>query len=176
MIKGLEYLFEMRSKRLFIGSVMAGAKRFFAWLFNDRFNRIILLYGLMLSALVFILKFVEYRYFIRDLSVEVYIGVVATLFTAIGIWVGLKLVNKKQVDSNNQVEIDESIIKSLKISKREYEVLELMSKGLSNQEIADRLFISLPTVKTHSSNLFEKLDVKRRTQAIHKAKGLRIIA
>ncbi len=143
--------------------------------FSDRFAITILLYGLLLSTLAFVLKFFEYRYFIRDLSVEVYIGAVATLFTAIGIWVGLKLVNK--TNAKNQISsVDESAIKSFNISKREYEVLELISKGLSNQEIADQLFISLPTVKTHSSNLFEKLDVKRRTQAVVKAKQLNIIA
>ena len=153
----------MSSKRLYVGSV------------KERFNGIIFLYGFLLAALIFILKFFEYRYFIRDLSVEVYITVVAILFTAIGIWIGLKLVNNETINSSKLIEIDESIIETFRISKREYEVLELISEGFSNQEIADRLFISLPTVKTHSSNLFEKLDVKRRTQAIHKAKTLKMI-
>ena len=165
----------MERKRLYIDNIKGKFKNFTKGVFFERINWVVLLYGALLAALIFILKFFEYRYFVRDLSVEVYIGVVATLFTAIGIWVGLKLINKKTVGSTDSIEIDESIIESLKISKREYEVLELISKGLSNQEIADRLFISLPTVKTHSSNLFEKLDVKRRTQAIHKAKILNII-
>lgn len=63
----------------------------------------------------------------------------------------------------------------LGLSSREMEVLQLMAQGLSNQEIADKLFLSVPTVKTHSSNLFFKLDVKRRTQAIEKARQLKII-
>lgn len=145
-------------------------------LFANRFRTSIFLYGLMLAALIGIMKFVEYRYFIRDLSMEVYIGVVATLFTVLGIWVGLKLVNrKKDISNNSEFITDQATIKTLGISKREFEVLQLISKGFSNQEIADKLFISLPTVKTHSSNLFGKLNVQRRTQAIHKAKELKII-
>ncbi|NJO90741.1 MAG: response regulator transcription factor [Chloroflexia bacterium] len=111
----------------------------------------------------------------RDLSLEVYIGVVAALFTGLGVWVGLKLIYKKKHSVTVEFIKDEKALKSLKISKREYEVLQLISEGLSNQEIADKLFISLPTVKTHSSNLFEKLDVQRRTQAINKAKDLKLI-
>ena len=145
-------------------------------LFANRFRTSIFLYGLMLAALIGIMKFVEYRYFIRDLSMEVYIGVVATLFTVLGIWVGLKLVNrKKNISNDSEFITDQATIKTLGISKREFEVLQLISKGFSNQEIADKLFISLPTVKTHSSNLFGKLNVQRRTQAIHKAKELKII-
>jgi DNA-binding NarL/FixJ family response regulator len=140
-----------------------------------RFRTMIFLYGISLAALIGIMKFVEYRYFIRDFSIEVYVGVVAALFTGLGIWVGLKLINRKNKVETIEFVKDEKALKSLKISKREYQVLQLISKGLSNQEIADELFISLPTVKTHSSNLFEKLDVQRRTQAIHKAKELKLI-
>lgn len=170
------YLSRMSNKWLNIDNLKVALNQFYKRLFLDRSNGIIILYGILLSALVFTLKFFEYRYFIRDLSVEFYIGIVATLFTAIGIWVGLKLVNKNSKVSDQVISVNHSMIKSLKISRREYEVLELISKGLSNQEIADSLFISLPTVKTHSSNLFEKLNVKRRTQAILKAKELEIIA
>ena len=126
--------------------------------------------------MVGILKFIEYRYFVKELSIEIYIGIVATLFTALGIWVGLKLINrKKKIILTSEFEINKELINKLGISAREYEVLELMAKGLSNQEIADQLFISLPTVKTHSSNLFVKLDVQRRTQAIKKARELQLI-
>jgi NarL family two-component system response regulator LiaR len=139
-------------------------------------TRTILLYGLALAALITLLKFLEYRLFVRDLSMEFYIGIIAVMFTVLGIWAGLKLTKRKTIIiTNPNFQFDESRLERLGISKREYEVLELMAKGLSNQEIADKLFVSLNTVKTHSSNLFLKLDAKRRTQAIQKAKELNLI-
>ncbi len=136
----------------------------------------VILYGIILAALVFILKYIEYRYIVRQLRMEVYIAVIASLFTLLGIWVGLKLINrKKNPEVSPNIKINQTKIKELNISKREYELLDLISKGFSNQEIADKLFISIPTVKTHLSNLFSKLNVQRRTQAIHKAKELKII-
>jgi NarL family two-component system response regulator LiaR len=131
-----------------------------------------------MALLIFILKFIEYRFLVRDLSLEFYLGVVAVLFTVIGIWAGLKITGKKTVIITQPAmdfRLDEENLKQRGISRREYEVLELMASGLSNQEIADKLFVSLNTVKTHLSNLFIKLDVKRRTQAIQKAKELRLI-
>jgi two-component system, NarL family, response regulator LiaR len=136
-------------------------------------KRTIFVYALALAVLVFLLKFLEYRLLIRDLAIEFYIGVIAAMFTALGVWVGLKLTRKKTVVSNFQ--FDPSRLEKLGISKREYDVLELMAGGLSNQEIADKLFVSLNTVKTHLSNLFLKLQVKRRTQAVQKAKALGLI-
>ena len=107
---------------------------------------------------------------------EVYIAVIASLFTLLGIWVGLKLINtKKNSDDISDMNIDQKKLKELNISNREYELLKHISEGFSNQEIADKLFISVPTVKTHLSNLFSKLDVQRRTQAVHKAKKLNIM-
>ena len=139
-------------------------------------KRTIILYGLAMATLIFLLKLLEYRLFVRDLSMEFYIGIVAVMFTGLGIWAGLKLTRKKTVIiTNPQFQFDESRLEKYGISKREHEVLELMAKGLSNQEIADKLFVSLNTVKTHSSNLFLKLDAKRRTQAIQKAKELMLI-
>ena len=155
---------------------MRNKKNFVNRLIANHFKTSIFVSGLLLASLVVILKFFEYRYFTRDLSLEIYIGVVATLFTILGIWVGLKIINKKKnIPANSEFIVNQDAIKTLKISKREYEVLELISQGFSNQEIADKLFISLPTVKTHSSNIFEKLDVQRRTQAILRAKELSII-
>jgi NarL family two-component system response regulator LiaR len=141
-------------------------------------KKTIILYGVALAVLVFILKFIEYRFFVRDLSLEFYIGLIAFLFTGIGIWSGLKLTSGKVIITTvpaQPYELNEAELKRLGISKREYEVLELMAEGLSNQEIADKLFVSLNTVKTHTSNLFLKLDTKRRTQAVQKAKALRLI-
>lgn len=135
------------------------------------------LYGLVLAAVVATLKYVEYRFMVKSLSTEVYIGVVAALFTGVGLWLGSKLITaKKVVQVVPAAALDDQAIRSSGLSARELEVLQLMAEGLSNQEIADKLFISLPTVKSHSSSLFTKLEVKRRTEAVHRAKSLRIIA
>jgi two-component system, NarL family, response regulator LiaR len=140
-------------------------------------KRTIILYGLSMAALLFLLKMLEYRFFVKDLSLEIYVGSVAVLFTAIGIWAGSKLIGKRKVKviHQTQFDLDEAALKQAGISQREYDVLQLMADGLSNQEIGDKLFISLSTVKTHSANLFVKLDAKRRTQAIQRAKELRLI-
>ncbi|HXB40503.1 MAG TPA: LuxR C-terminal-related transcriptional regulator [Bacteroidia bacterium] len=144
----------------------------------------ILIYGIALGLLTITLKFLEYKIFIKDHVMDFYVGAIAVLFTMVGIWAGLKLTRKKEVivvkevavlvDRNNFV-LNENLLKQLSISKREHEVLELIAGGLSNQEIADKLFVSLNTVKTHSSRLFEKLEVNRRTQAVEKAKSLGLI-
>jgi DNA-binding CsgD family transcriptional regulator len=139
-------------------------------------KRTIILYGLALAALVFLLKYLEYQLIVRNLSIEFYVGIVALFFTALGIWAGLKLTQKKIVILGPEFILNETELQRLGISKREHEVLELMAQGLSNQEIADKLFVSLNTIKTHSSNLFMKLEVSRRTQAVQKAKQLRLIA
>ncbi|MBK8290484.1 MAG: DNA-binding response regulator [Flammeovirgaceae bacterium] len=138
-------------------------------------KRTIFLYSLALAALVFLLKFLEYRFIIRDLSLEFYFGIVAILFTALGIWAGLKLTRKKIILAGPEFILNESKLQKLGISKRELEVLELISSGLSNQQIADKLFVSPNTIKTHSSNLFIKLEVSRRTQAVQRAKELKLI-
>lgn len=139
-------------------------------------KRTILIYGAALAVLVFILKWLEYRYFLRDLSTEFYITVVALLFTGLGVWTGLKLTRKKVVIASPDFVLNENELQRLGISKREHEVLQLMAHGLSNQEIADKLFVSLNTIKTHTSNLFLKLEASRRTEAVKKAKELRLIA
>lgn len=138
-------------------------------------KRTVILYGLALAGLVFLLKYLEYRLIVHDLSIEFYVGLVALFFTGLGIWAGLKLTRKQIVIVGPDFLLNEAELKRLGISKREHEVLELMATGLSNQEIADKLFVSLNTIKTHSSNLFLKLEVSRRTQAIQKAKELRLI-
>jgi two-component system, NarL family, response regulator LiaR len=137
--------------------------------------RTVLLYGSALAVLIAAMKFIEYQYFARSLSIEFYIGLVALFFTGLGIWGGLKLTRKKVEYVGPEFIRNETELAQLDISKRELEVLELMATGLSNQEIADKLFVSLNTVKTHSSNLFQKLAVARRTQAVQKARALRLI-
>ena len=138
-------------------------------------KRIIAFYGLAMAVLIFLLKYLEYRMFVRDLSIEFYIGIVAVMFTILGVWVGLKLTRKQVIIAGPDFVLNLEALQRLEISKREHEVLELMANGLSNQEIADKLFVSLNTIKTHSSNLFLKLEVKRRTQAVQRGKELRLI-
>ena len=135
----------------------------------------IVLYGIAMAALIGLLKFTEYRFYVRDLSLEVYLGLVAVLFAGLGVWVGRRLTRVKVITPLTEFTRDETEMKKLGITKREYEVLGLIAEGLSNKEIADKLFVSNSTIKTHTSNLFLKLDASRRTQALQRAKELRII-
>ena len=144
------------------------------------------MYGGSLAVLLFLMKWLEYRFILIDHAFEIYIGAIAVVFTSLGIWLALKLSSPKvktiQVEKEvyiyaaDKFVLNEAILAQLNLSKREMEVLQLMANGLSNQEIAARLFLSLNTVKTHSSRLFEKLEVERRTQAVDKGKKLGIIA
>ena len=150
-------------------------------------NKLVILYGASLAGILLFLKWLEFRFVIIDHAFEIYIAAIAIIFTCVGIWLAVKLTKPKTRTIIVEKEVyitrpvkgfipDEKMLLKIGISKREWEVLELMSEGLSNQEIAGRLFVSLNTIKTHSSNLFEKLDVKRRTQAIEKGKRLGILA
>ena len=151
-----------------------------------------LLYGVSLAALLVVMSWLQVRYLIIDHSMDIYIGGIALIFTSLGIWLALKLVKpktetiviekevyieaaQKLPEPNAYFALNEKILAKLGISSRELEVLQLMAAGLSNQEIADNLFVSLNTIKTHSSNLFMKMDVKRRTQAVDAARKLGII-
>lgn len=138
-------------------------------------RKTILIYGLALAALSVLLKFLEYRYFVKDFTLEIYLGLVAVFFTGLGIWAGLRLTRPKVVRVNPDFRLNQAELDRRGISRREYEVLELIAQGLSNQEIAERLFVSLNTVKTHSSNLFMKLEVRRRTEAVKKAQELELL-
>ncbi len=149
----------------------------------------ILLYAVSLVLILIGLQVVQYKLLLVNHSYELYILCIAILFTGLGIWLALKLMKPKteiqtvivektvlvKELSESELQKIEKQIQQLGISSREMEVLQLIAQGLSNQEIADRIFLSLATVKTHSSKLFEKLDVKRRTQAIEKARQLNII-
>jgi two-component system, NarL family, response regulator LiaR len=144
----------------------------------------IFLYGLSLAILVFVLKWLQWKFLIVDNSLDIYIGLIAVFFTILGVWVANQLAKPKvqkviiekevYVSPPSEFVINEIELKKLNLSNREYEVLQLITKGCSNSEIADNLCLSLSTVKTHVSNLFVKMDVKSRTQAIEKAKRLRI--
>ena len=144
-----------------------------------------IIYSISLAFLMFLLKWLELRFIIFDHSFEIYIGFIAIIFTALGIWLALKLSKPKietlvvekevYVTRNENFIPNTSLIAQLELSKRELEILNLMAQGHSNEEIAAKIFVSLSTVKTHNQNLFVKLDVKRRTQAIEKAKRLNLI-
>lgn len=146
-------------------------------------NKDTILYGISLAILLFFLKWLELRFIIINHTFEIYAGIIALFFTSLGVWLALKLTKpkietqiiEKPIFTDSFV-LNEKELNKLGLSKRQLDVLQLMAEGLSNQEIAERLYVSLNTVKTHTSNVFEKLDVKRRTQAIEKAKRLSLIA
>ncbi|MCU0327241.1 MAG: LuxR C-terminal-related transcriptional regulator [Spirosomaceae bacterium] len=145
-------------------------------------NKDTILYGISLAVLLFLLKWLEIRFVVINHAFEIYAGIIAVLFTALGIWLSMKLTKPKvqiqviEKEVGEEFILNEDELNRLGLSKRELEVLQLMADGLSNQEIANKLFVSLNTIKTHSSKVFEKLDVKRRTQAIEKAKRLSLIS
>ena len=142
-----------------------------------------LLYGLLGGVLIAGLKFIEYRWLVVEYSVEIYGGIVAALFAALGIWLGLRLTRRKETVVVREVEVpaptdfvrDDDRLQALGITPRELQILELIAAGLSNREIAAQAFVSENTVKTHSSRVFEKLGARRRTQAVQLGKELRLI-
>lgn len=138
-------------------------------------RKTILLYSGAMAVLIGILKYVEYQFMVKDFSVEFYIGVVALMFTVLGAWVGRQLTRGKTIIVDPNFSFNEANCEKLGISKRELEVLELIAQGMTNREIADKLFVSTHTVKSHSSNLFVKLNARRRTEAIKKAKELMLL-
>ncbi len=145
----------------------------------------VILYGFLLAALVFALKWLQWKFLIVDNALDIYIGLIAVFFTILGVWVATQLVKPKvhkivvekkvYITQPEEFAINETELKKLNLSNREYEVLQLLAKGYSNLDIAEQLFLSLSTVKTHVSNLYTKMDVKSRTQTIEKAKRLKII-
>jgi NarL family two-component system response regulator LiaR len=147
-------------------------------------NRSVILYGASLAVLLFLMKWLEWRFIIVDHAFELYAGALAIIFTLLGIWLAVKLtrpktntiiVEKEVFVKNDNFVLDDKELARIGLSKRELEVLQLMAQGLSNHQIAEHLFVSLNTIKTHSSKVFEKLEVQRRTQAVDKAKKLCLI-
>lgn len=141
-------------------------------------KRHVLLYGVLAGILVALLEAVEFRYLVASHSIEIYGGLIAILFAGLGIWLGVTLTGRPErvvvkevaVPALSSFVADPGRREALGITKRELEILELIAEGLSNREIAERLFVSENTVKTHSSRLFDKLNAKRRTQAVQLAK------
>ena len=135
-------------------------------------RKTIFVFSALIIALLVLFRLSRYSYVSEDISVELTIGSIAVIFFFVGIYINKKTLHKEK---SKPTLIDHKKIEALGISKREYEVLILISKGLSNKEIADSLFVSESTIKTHVSNLLLKLDAERRTQAIKKAKELQIL-
>jgi DNA-binding CsgD family transcriptional regulator len=140
----------------------------------------VLIYGLCGGVLIVVLKLIEFRFLVVEHSLEIYGGLIAALFAGVGIWLGLKLTRKKEVVVVKEVPLqpftlNEERLKHLGITRRELEILELIAQGMSNREIAEKLFVSENTVKTHSSRLFDKLSAKRRTQAVQIGKEMGLI-
>jgi DNA-binding CsgD family transcriptional regulator len=145
--------------------------------------RDILIYGVCGGVLIAALKLTEYRFLVVEHSVEIYGGLIAALFAGLGIWLGLTLTRKKPevivkeiaVAAAGPFVVDQTRVSKLGITPRELEILGLIAKGMSNREIAEKLFVSENTVKTHSSRVFDKLGAKRRTQAVQLGKEFGLI-
>ena len=127
------------------------------------------------------LRLIEYRFLVIEHSLEIYGGLIAVLFAGLGIWLGLKLTRRKEIVVLKEVAVsapfslNQKKIQALGVTRRELEILELIADGMSNREIAAKLFVSESTVKTHSSRLFDKLSAKRRTQAVQIGKEMGLI-
>ena len=149
------------------------------------------LYGVCGGVLIVAMRFVEYRFLVLSHSVEIYAALVAATFAALGIWFGLTITGRKTVIKEVFVPVvravpevpkggpfvaDTARIAALGITPRELEVLQLIAEGLSTKEMAERLFVSENTVKTHTSRVFDKLGASRRTQAVQFAKSQGLIA
>jgi two-component system, NarL family, response regulator LiaR len=145
----------------------------------------VILYGLAGGVLIALLKVLEYEHFVRAYPSEIYGGLVATIFSALGIYLGLRWARSKdkevvviqevRVPENGSFVLAVDKLAELGITQREHEILGLIAEGLSNREIGERLFVSENTVKTHSSRLFGKLGVNRRVQAVLKGRELGLI-
>ena len=143
----------------------------------------ILIYGLVGGVMITALKLMEYRFLVIERSIEIYAAMIAAVFAVLGIWLGLKLTKPKEklvvrevpVPAGAPFVLNESKLTELGVTPRELEILGLIAQGLSNREIAEKLFVSENTVKTHSSRLFDKLSAKRRTQAVQIGKELGLL-
>jgi DNA-binding CsgD family transcriptional regulator len=144
-------------------------------------KRTVLLYGILGGVLIAALKMIEFRFLVVEHSLEIYGGLVALLFSALGLWLGLKLTRPREVVVVREVPVpvavpaaaferDPARVTAFGITPRELEILELMAEGHSTREMAERLFVSENTVKTHTGRLFDKLSARRRTQAVRRAK------
>ena len=142
----------------------------------------VLTYGAIGGLLIALLQWTQYRFLIVEHSVEVYGGLVAATFAVLGIWLGRRWTGARPrtdtmeaADESGAFVADEKRREELGITRRELEVLGLIAEGMSNREIAGKLFVSENTVKTHSSRVFDKLGAKRRTQAVQLGKEMGLL-
>ena len=135
--------------------------------------RRIILYAIALALAVAALEWLEYRYVTRAFSTEIYIVLIAVGFAGLGLWAGQRL-TRRRAPTPDFVRND-AAIRSLGLTPRECEILDLLASGRSTKEIARQLEISPNTAKTHLARVYQKLEVQRRTQAIHKARELALI-
>ena len=154
-------------------------------LYSPHVKKTVLVYGLLGGVLIAVLQLIQYRFLVLEHSVEIYGGLVALVFSALGIWLGLKLTRVREVPVIPEVQVEvpvlvqvggpfqrnETRVAQLGITPRELEILEAVAAGLSTREIGERLFVSENTVKTHTARLFDKLSARRRTQAVQRAKA-----
>ena len=145
-------------------------------------RRTVIIYGLLGGVLIVVLKLIEYRFLVVEHSLEIYGGLVALIFAALGIWLGLRITGREAekeivvVRETQPFVVDQARLEQLGITPREYEILTHIAAGLSTREIAEKLFVSENTVKTHASRLFDKLNARRRTQAVQIAREQGLIA
>ena len=135
--------------------------------------RTTVIFGFCLAAMLILMKWIEYSFFIRDISLEVYLGLVGIICLVLGVWMGKRFRDQKEDEGPqpsllNKVQspLPYNAQNTFNLSPREFEVLVKIAEGHSYQEIADQLHVSLSTIKTHAANLFSKMDVQRRTQAV----------
>jgi DNA-binding CsgD family transcriptional regulator len=149
-----------------------------------RLVRVLLLYGVPAGLLIGALRLIEYRFLVIDHAVEIYGAIVAAIFAVVGIWLGNRFTRSRVEVREIPVEvrvpetpfvINHQQVEARGITPRELEILQLIADGLSTREMAERLFVSENTVKTHCKRLFDKLEVNRRTKAIQVAKALGLI-
>jgi len=156
-------------------------------------KRHVLIFGIVGGILIALMQWTEHRFVVIEHSIEIYGGLVAAIFAGVGIWLGMRITRRKERVVVREVPVIKEVLvptaaragmpaprgpfvpdgsrrEELGITPRELDILELIAQGLSNREIAEKLFVSENTVKTHSSRVFDKLGAKRRTQAVQLGK------
>ena len=129
-------------------------------------------YGSALALAAFLLQWLEYHMVARLYTPELYAIVIAVGFAGLGVWVGAQLTRPTAPSTFQR---NDAAMEALGVTAREFETLEKLAAGMTNKEIARALGVSPNTVKTHLANLYEKLGVKRRTEAIAQARTHAII-
>jgi len=148
-------------------------------------KRQVLIFGLVGGLLITVLRWTDYQFLVLEHSMQIYGGLTALTFAALGIWLGLRITRARHTVIVKEVPVpapasspfvaNEQKRDVLGITRREMEILELVAQGMSNREIADKLFVSENTVKTHCSRAFDKLGARRRTQAVQMGKELGLL-